>query len=53
MVSESGIQTPDDVKRLAAAGVIAILVGETFMRCDNVVDGVTALLGAGNPDLEQ
>ena len=45
VVSESGIRTPDDVKRLASAGVNAILVGETFMRCDDVADGVTALLG--------
>ena len=45
VVSESGIQTPDDVKRLASAGVSAILVGETFMRCDDVADGVRNLLG--------
>ncbi|MCK5114227.1 MAG: indole-3-glycerol phosphate synthase TrpC [Phycisphaerae bacterium] len=44
VVSESGIQTHDDVKRLAAAGVSAILVGETFMRCENVADGVAAML---------
>ena len=31
-VSESGIRTPEDVKRLREAGFDAVLVGETFMR---------------------
>lgn len=31
-ISESGLQTKEDVKRVAAAGAEAILVGETFMR---------------------
>jgi len=33
MVSESGIRTREDVRRLRAAGVDAMLVGETLMRC--------------------
>jgi len=32
VVTESGILTPEDVKRMRAAGVRAFLVGETFMR---------------------
>jgi indole-3-glycerol phosphate synthase len=32
LVSESGIATPTDVRRLRAAGVHAFLVGEAFMR---------------------
>jgi len=32
LVSESGIRTPEDVKRLRAAGVHAFLIGEGFMR---------------------
>jgi indole-3-glycerol phosphate synthase len=32
VVSESGIHTPDDVRRLRGAGVHAFLVGEAFMR---------------------
>jgi len=32
LVSESGIHTREDVRRLRAAGVQAFLVGETFMR---------------------
>jgi len=35
VVSESGIQSRDDVLRLAAAGVSAYLVGESFMRADD------------------
>lgn len=32
IVGESGIRTPEDIKRLADAGVDAVLVGETLMR---------------------
>jgi indole-3-glycerol phosphate synthase len=35
LVSESGIRTRQDVLRLQAAGVKAILVGETLMRADD------------------
>ena len=45
VVSESGIQTPDDVALLASAGVKAILVGETFMRQKDIPAAVEALLG--------
>jgi indole-3-glycerol phosphate synthase len=45
IVSESGIQTPSDVALLAAAGVKAILVGETFMRQQDIPAAVEALLG--------
>jgi len=34
LVSESGIGSVDDVKKLEAAGVRAVLVGETLMRSD-------------------
>jgi indole-3-glycerol phosphate synthase len=36
LVSESGIRTRDDVLRLQAAGVKAVLVGETFMRAPDI-----------------
>src|SRR5437667_778012 len=36
LVSESGINTVDDVKKLAAAGVTAALVGESLMRSDDI-----------------
>ncbi len=45
VVSESGIATRQDVDRLASAGVRAILVGETFMRQDDISQAVKQLLG--------
>lgn len=45
VVSESGIRTRQDVQRLAAAGVKAILVGETFMRSADLSEGLASLLG--------
>jgi indole-3-glycerol phosphate synthase len=36
LVSESGIRSHDDVRRLQAAGVRAILVGETLMRAPDI-----------------
>ena len=45
LVSESGIRTRADVERLAAAGVDAILVGETLMSNPDIGQAVDALLG--------
>jgi len=45
LVSESGIRTRADVERLEAAGVSAILVGETLMRADDIGLAVERLLG--------
>jgi indole-3-glycerol phosphate synthase len=45
LVSESGIKTRRDVERLEAAGVSAILVGETLMRADDIGLAVERLLG--------
>jgi len=45
VVSESGIKTRADADRLAAAGVKALLVGETLMRCGDAVSGIAELLG--------
>jgi len=44
-VSESGIATPADVARLAAADVDAILVGESLMREPDIGAAVDRLLG--------
>jgi indole-3-glycerol phosphate synthase len=46
VVSESGIRTRDDVRRLHEAGVSAILVGEAFMRADSPGEKLAELLGA-------
>ncbi|MEZ0296548.1 MAG: indole-3-glycerol phosphate synthase TrpC [Candidatus Methylacidiphilales bacterium] len=35
-ISESGIKTGEDVRRLRSCGINAILVGETLMRADNL-----------------
>jgi indole-3-glycerol phosphate synthase len=45
LVSESGIRTRADVERLEAAGVDAILVGETLMRAGDIGLAVEQLLG--------
>jgi indole-3-glycerol phosphate synthase len=45
VVGESGIQTYGDVRRLAEAGVQAILVGESLMREADIGQAVDRLLG--------
>lgn len=45
LVSESGIKTYQDVQRLEAIGVSAILVGETLMRSEDVGLAVEQILG--------
>jgi indole-3-glycerol phosphate synthase len=45
LVGESGIHTPADVQRLAAAGVAAMLVGESLMKQPNIGQAVDRLLG--------
>ena len=46
-VAESGIRTPEDVARLAAAGVDAVLVGEHLMRAVDVEEATRRLARAG------
>jgi indole-3-glycerol phosphate synthase len=48
LVSESGIRKPDDLTRLAQAGVKAVLIGETFMRAKDIGAKVRELLGVGD-----
>ncbi|HEX9627505.1 MAG TPA: indole-3-glycerol phosphate synthase TrpC [Acidiferrobacterales bacterium] len=46
VVTESGIHTPDDVRRLRAAGVNAFLVGEAFMKAADPGARLNELFGA-------
>lgn len=45
LVTESGIRTRNDVKRMRDAGVHAFLVGETFMRADDPGAELETLFG--------
>lgn len=45
VVSESGIHTADDVRRLRAAGVQAIHIGEALMTCSDPAGMIRQLLG--------
>ena len=45
LVAESGIDGPDDVARMAAAGARALLVGESLMRQADVTAATRRLLG--------
>jgi indole-3-glycerol phosphate synthase len=47
MVTESGIQSPDDVARLQRCGVDAFLVGEAFMRATDPGAALRRLFFAG------
>lgn len=49
LVSESGIKTPRDVRRLRLAGVHRILVGEHLMRQPDVGAALRELINQGKP----
>jgi indole-3-glycerol phosphate synthase len=49
VISESGIKTADDVRRLRQAGVKGILVGETLMRQDDLAAAIADLIGPAEP----
>lgn len=45
IISESGIRTYEDVMYLKSLGVDAVLIGETFMRSDDIGSKVRELMG--------
>jgi len=47
-ISESGIRTAEDVRRVRACGINAVLVGETLMRAKNVPEKLRELLLKGD-----
>jgi len=47
LVSESGISTPDDIKRLLDAGIIATLIGEALVKAKDRITSLAALVEAG------
>ncbi len=46
LVSESGISTPADVRRMLDAGADAVLVGTALMKAENIERKVQSLVGA-------
>ena len=47
LVSESGISTPDDIKRLLDAGITAALIGEALVKSEDRITFLAALVEAG------
>jgi indole-3-glycerol phosphate synthase len=50
LVSESGINTREDVKKIAEAGVRAVLIGESLMRSKDIVGQVREMFGGRFPE---
>ncbi len=46
VISESGIETPDDIRFLHNCGADAFLVGSSIMKSDNIQDSVNKLVSA-------
>ena len=49
VISESGVKSQDDVRRLVAQGARGVLVGESLMRADDKGQAIRALKGAAVP----
>ena len=53
VISESGVKSQDDVRRLVAQGARGVLVGESLMRADDKGQAIRALKGADGLRLTQ
>jgi indole-3-glycerol phosphate synthase len=49
VISESGVKSQDDVRRLVAGGARGVLVGESLMRAGDKGEAIRALKGAAVP----
>ncbi|HEX3467330.1 MAG TPA: indole-3-glycerol phosphate synthase TrpC [Candidatus Elarobacter sp.] len=49
VISESGVKSQDDVKRLVAQGARGVLVGESLMRSDDKLSAIRSLKGTEVP----
>lgn len=49
VIGESGVSSPEDMRRMARAGVDGVLVGEYLMRQADPEQAVRSLIGGGNP----
>jgi indole-3-glycerol phosphate synthase len=46
-VAESGVRSPDDVRRLVSEGADAVLIGEALMRADSPIATCAEMVAAG------
>jgi len=49
VISESGVKSQDDVRRLVARGALGVLVGESLMRAEDKGEAIRSLKGAAVP----
>ena len=45
IVAESGLDSREDIRRLSALGVHAVLIGETFMKADDIAGKIKKIMG--------
>lgn len=53
VISESGIHSPEDIRDLRKLGVRGVLVGEHFMRQENIAEAVFTLVGSAKQSERQ
>jgi len=53
LISESGIETAEDIRRLRAAGYRGFLIGETLMRAEDPAALIAELTGVGSAAMSE